>query len=141
VQARVAVDLKVTPEGTVTVTLRVVQTPAPRLPGLRGRLGFGASVGNRQVSSAVPSAVQAALTGAAWGAAQPAAAEPAKPRKPKKRVTWKSERELESVRWFIKEDPAVKVSLHAEHSRRSLWHSLPCMLHMGCMEFPLMQAY
>jgi hypothetical protein len=109
---RVAVDIQVTPEQTVTVTLRVIQ-PSARLPGLR-RAGFGSSLGGRQVGgAAVPGAVQAAVTGAAWGAAAAAGAESAaadkKPRKPKKRVSWRSERELESVRWFIKEDPAVKV--------------------------------
>lgn len=112
--ARVAVDLQVTPEQTVVVTLRVIQ-PLGRLPGLR-RTGFGSSLGGRQMgAAAVPGAVQAAVTGAGWGAAAAAAAgaEPAaaekKPRKPKKCVRWKSERELESVRWFVKDDPAVKV--------------------------------
>jgi hypothetical protein len=109
---RVAVEIQVTPEQTVIVTLRVIQPPA-RLPGLR-RAGFGSSLGGRQVGgAAVPSAVQSAVTGSAWGAAAAAGAESAaaekKLRKPKKRVSWKSERELESVRWFIKEDPAVKV--------------------------------
>lgn len=70
-------------------------------------------------AAAAPGAVQAAVTGAAWGSvaaaagaevAAAAAAAEKKPRKPKKRVSWKSERELESVRWFVKEDPAIKVS-------------------------------
>lgn len=114
---RVAVDLQVTPEQTVSVTLRVIQ-PSGRLPGLRQRAGFGSSLGGRHVggAAAAPGAVQAAVTGAAWGSAaaaagaEAAAAAEKKPRKPKKRVSWKSERELESVRWFVKEDPAIKVS-------------------------------
>jgi hypothetical protein len=125
---RVAVELQVTPEQTVAVTLRVIQPPAGRLPGLRQRAGFGSSLGGRQMGGAAaaaggaPGAVQAAVTGAAWGsaaaaagaeAAAAAAAAEKKPRKPKKRVSWKSERELESVRWFVKEDPAIKVSVGA----------------------------
>lgn len=112
----VAVELAVTPEQAVTVTLCVAQPPASqgRLPGLR-RTGFGSALGGqRQLGAAVPGAVAAAVSGAAWNAAatvaDAAAAVERKPRKPRKRVTWKSERELESVRWFVKEDPAVKVS-------------------------------
>lgn len=101
-QPRVAVDLLVTPEQTVTVTLRVVQPPAGRLPGLR-RTGFGSSLGPRPAG-----AVSAAVAGAASGAAAEAAAD-RKPRKPRKRVSWKSDRELEAVRWFVKDDPAINV--------------------------------
>lgn len=117
----VVVELAVTPVQAVTVTLRVAQPAASqgRLPGLR-RTGFGSSLGGqRQLSAAVPGAVAAAVAGAAWNAAAAgadaaaaaAAGAERKPRKPRKRVTWKSERELESVRWFVKEDPAVNVSV------------------------------
>ncbi len=101
----VALDLKVTPEQTVTVTLLVVQPPAARLPGLR-RTGFGSSLGGRPLAGA---AAAAGAAHAAWGEAAAAPPQPPVVRKPKKRVSWKSERELENVRWFVKEDPAVKV--------------------------------
>lgn len=123
-QPRVVLDLQVTPEQTVKVTLRVVQPAGGgRLPGLR-RTGFGSSLGQRTSGAASSGlgAVQAAVSGAAWGAVAAAggaeadaaaAAAPAvrKPRKPKKRVSWKSERELESVRWFVRDDPASAVSV------------------------------
>lgn len=117
-QQRVEVTLQVTPEGDVRVALRVVVQAATggRLPGLR-RAGFGAGLGPRQPSGdgttlhRVSSSRAAAGATAAAAAAAAAAAEAAaaKKRKPAKRVSWR-DRELVSVRWFIKEDPAVNVS-------------------------------
>lgn len=98
---RVAVELKVTPEQMVAVTLRVIQPAGSRLPGLR-RTGFGSSLGGRLGGAS-------AGGGAGHSVGEAAAAPPQQPgvRKPRKRVSW--QRELESVRWFVKEDPAVKV--------------------------------
>jgi hypothetical protein len=100
---RVAVELKVTPEQTVVVTLSVIAPAGSRLPGLR-RTGFGSSLGGRLGGAS-------AGAGAGHSVGEAAAAPPQQPvvRKPRKRVSWKSHGELESVRWFVKEDPAVKV--------------------------------
>lgn len=119
-QPCVALELHVTPEQAVAVTLRVV-APASRPLGPR-RTGFGSSLGHQRAAGlngagGAPASVAAAVSGAAWGSAAQAAAAgsgvpaAAKPKKPKKRVSWRTERELESVRWFVRDDPAVNVSM------------------------------
>lgn len=81
------------------------------------RLGFGAGLATKPGTSADSSI--SALLGGAWaqagaggdadgdGGEEPAAKKARKG--PAKRVSWRNERELVAVRWFIKEDAPVKV--------------------------------
>lgn len=85
-----------------------------RLPGRR--LGFGAGLGAKPAGDSSISA----LLGGAWAAGGAGGGDGVdsgderavkKARKgPAKRVSWRNERELVAVRWFIKDDPPVQVS-------------------------------
>jgi hypothetical protein len=128
-------QLQVTPGGVVRATLRVLAAaPTPlaaaaaaavaaggRLAGLR-RMGFGAALGARQLSGDAAAHIPRHHMAPA-PVPPPAAA--AKPRKPAKRVTWRGDRELVAVRWFIKDDPAVNVSWGASARASCVQGCLP----------------